>query len=585
MIAASVLSGNRSWKLNTSFGEMTFQLFEDKAPRVTQRVVQLTQNDFYDGLTFHRVQSSFVIQGGDPLGNGTGGSTLGDFDDQFNLDLQHNRTGVLSFAKSTDDTNDSQFFITEGAQRSLDFNHSIFGQLVEGEIIREAISSTKTTQISIGNNRPDVPVTISNATVFTDTENGIVQLKPTGTGTGSATITVTVTDSTGLSTSRSFTATVTQDTANGAPFLNDIPTVRTTVGTPVNVNLSSQDAENDTRVYSVTKLGNENFTVTVNSSTGVATVTPPAGFSGQLQFRASVSQTTTPTTQSATDEQIVTVLVGGAAPTGVDLAEANDSGSSSTDNITNATSLSFVVSGTTSGAIVKLKAGGNVVGQATATGTTTTVNVTNPAGLGQGAIGFTATQTIDNQESAESPSLSVTYDSTAPVALASSVFPSTVQVGEPLSLNLAHAEEGTGLTYSVSNAPNGLTINASTGVISWTPTLSQVGAQSFTLGLTDTAGNTTNQQVSLTVAQQPRVRMSLQVVNANGTPLTTVAAGQEFKVQILVQDLREGDAARVCSRHLPTCCSIPTSLNRSPTILFRMAAITPWLRQAMSPLG
>ncbi len=149
MIAASVLSGNRSWKLNTSFGEMTFQLFEDKAPRVTQRIVQLTQNDFYDGLTFHRVQSSFVIQGGDPLGNGTGGSTLGDFDDQFNLDLQHNRTGVLSFAKSTDDTNDSQFFITEGAQRSLDFNHSIFGQLVEGEIIREAISSTKTTQISM----------------------------------------------------------------------------------------------------------------------------------------------------------------------------------------------------------------------------------------------------------------------------------------------------------------------------------------------------------------------------------------------------------------------------------------------------
>ncbi len=102
----------------------------------------------------------------------------------------------------------------------------------------------------------------------------------------------------------------------------------------MNVNLSSQDAENDTRVYSVTKLGNENFTVTVNSSTGVATVTPPAGFSGQLQFRASVSQTTTPTTQSATDDQIVTVLVGGAAPTGVDLAEASDSGSSSTDNIT-----------------------------------------------------------------------------------------------------------------------------------------------------------------------------------------------------------------------------------------------------------
>src|SRR5690606_19222892 len=94
------------------------------------------------GLKFHRVLNNFVIQGGDPLGNGTGGSTLGDFDDQFHLDLQHNRTGVLSYAKSADDTNDSQFFITEGPQRFLDFNHSVFGQLVEGETVRQGISNT-----------------------------------------------------------------------------------------------------------------------------------------------------------------------------------------------------------------------------------------------------------------------------------------------------------------------------------------------------------------------------------------------------------------------------------------------------------
>ena len=551
LIEASVLSGNRSWKLNTSFGEMTFQLFDDKAPRVTQRIATLTQNDFYDGLTFHRVQSSFVIQGGDPLGNGTGGSTLGDFDDQFNLDLQHNRTGILSFAKSGDngavsgdDTNDSQFFITEGAQRTLDFNHSIFGQLIEGEVVREAISSTKTTQISNGNNRPDIPVTISNATIFTDTENGLVQLKPTGTGTGSATITVTVTDSEGLSTSRSFTATVAQDTANGAPFLNDIPTVNTTVGTPVNVALTSQDAENDTRVYTVTKIGSENFTVTVNSSTGVATVTPPAGFVGQLQFRAAVSQTTAPTTGSTTDEQVVTVLVGAAAPTGIDLVTANDSGTSSSDNITNSTTLSFTVSGTVAGAIVKLKAGGNVVGQATATGTTTTVNVTNPGSLGQGAVLFVATQTVENQESTESPSLSVTYDTTGPTALPSSVFPSSVEALQALSLNLAHSEESTGLVYSVTNAPAGLTINSSTGVISWTPTLAQVGAQTFTLGLTDAAGNTTTQQVSMTVAQEARIRLTLQVVDMSGNPITTIAAGQQFKVQVLVKDLRTGTDAK-----------------------------------------
>jgi cyclophilin family peptidyl-prolyl cis-trans isomerase len=84
-----------------------------------------------------------VIQGGDPTGTGSGGSPLGDFDDQFHVDLQHNRTGILSMAKSFDDTNDSQFFITEGAQRHLDFNHSIFGILVEGESVRQSISGCR----------------------------------------------------------------------------------------------------------------------------------------------------------------------------------------------------------------------------------------------------------------------------------------------------------------------------------------------------------------------------------------------------------------------------------------------------------
>ncbi|OYW12972.1 MAG: hypothetical protein B7Z55_17635, partial [Planctomycetales bacterium 12-60-4] len=329
-----------------------------------------------------------------------------------------------------------------------------------------------------------------------------------------------------------------------APFLNDIPAVHTPMGTPVNVTLTSQDAEGDARTYAVTKLGSENFTVTVNSTTGVATVTPPAGFSGQLQFKASVSQSSATDTGSKTDEQVVTVLVGPTAPTAIDLVTANDSGSSTADNITNATTLAFTVTGTTVGATVKLKAGGIVVGQATATGTTTTVNVTNPASLGQGAILFTATQTVDSQESGDSPSLSVTYDTTGPATLASSVFPSSVQVGQAINLNLAHPEEGSGLLYAIASAPTGLTIDSNTVVISWTPTVDQVGAQTFTLRLTDTAGNVTNQQVSLTVAQQPRVGMTLQVVDINGAPITTIAAGQNFKVQIFVQDLRTGSDAK-----------------------------------------
>ncbi len=549
LIAATVLTGNRNWKLDTSFGDMTFQLFEDKAPRPTSRIVELTNSGFYNDITFHRVEKDFVLQAGDPLANGTGGSSLANFDDQFNVDLQHNRSGVLSYAKSSDDTNDSQFFITAGPTRNLDFNHSIFGQLVEGDSVRQAINRTKTSTIGSGNSafqKPDLPITINSATIFTDTENGIVQLKPTGTGTGSATITVTMTDSTGLSTSRSFTANVIQDTgtsSNSNPFLNDITVVRTTVGTPVNVTLTSQDVEGDARSYSVAAMGSlPANNISVNSTTGVVTVTPPAGFSGQLQFRASVSQAGV--LNAPTDEQVVSVLVGQPAPTSIDLVTASDSGSSSADNVTNATTLSFTVTGTTVGATVKLKAGGNVVGQATATGTTTTVNVTNPASLGQGAILFTATQTVDAQESGESPSLAVTYDTTGPTVLPSSAFPVSVQTDQAVNINLAHSEEGSGLTYGVASAPTGLTIDSTTGVIAWTPSVDQLGARTFTLNLTDVAGNLTSQQVTLTVAGQPRVGMTLQVVDTNGSPITTIAAGQNFKVQVFVQDLRSGADAK-----------------------------------------
>ena len=107
---------------------------------------------------------------------------LGNFDDQFHPDLQHNRGGILSFAKSGDDTNNSQFFITEGPTRHLDFNHSIFGQLVEGEEVREAISEMDTN--GPPENRPDVPVVISTIDVFKDTENAVVFLKALGNAIG-----------------------------------------------------------------------------------------------------------------------------------------------------------------------------------------------------------------------------------------------------------------------------------------------------------------------------------------------------------------------------------------------------------------
>ncbi len=540
VVAASMQTGNRSLNIRTDFGDMVFQLFEDMAPRPSQRVIQLAQSGFYDGLTFHRVQINDLIQGGDPNGNGTGGSQLGNFDDQYHVDLQHNQKGVLSYAKSSDDTNDSQFFITAQARRDLDYNHSVFGQLVEGDAVRDAITKTATNGSS-----PLNPVVINSALVFTDTENGLIKLKATG-GTGTANITVTVTDTEGNSTSKVFQVTVVADQFNSGPFLNDVATVRTSAGVPVNVNLTSQDVEGDARVYSVQKVGTANYTVEVNSTTGVATVTPGAGFTGELQFKAIVSQATgvTNNTGSKTDEQLIKVVVGPSIPTAVDLNAASDSGTLDSDNITNSSSLSFTVTGTTSGATIKLKAGGNVIGQATASGTSTVVTVSNPSSLGQGPIVIVATQTVGTDESGESPGLTINRDTTAPVTLASSVFPSNVQFAQALNLNLNHAEEGQGLIYGLTSAPTGMTINSSNGVISWTPAADQVGNRTFTLVLTDAAGNVTNQQVSITVLEQPLVGATLQVVDLNGSPITTIAQGQNFKVQVFVQDLRASDAAK-----------------------------------------
>ena len=118
LITTSIPTGNKSWKINVAgHGEMVFQLFEHLAPRVTSRIIALTEAGFYDDtatntVPFHRILNDFVIQGGDPTGTGSGGSGV-NFDDQFHVDLQHNRSGLLSFAKTSDDTNDSQFFITE----------------------------------------------------------------------------------------------------------------------------------------------------------------------------------------------------------------------------------------------------------------------------------------------------------------------------------------------------------------------------------------------------------------------------------------------------------------------------------------
>jgi len=139
----------------TSMGDIKVRLFQDKAPKTVENFVglatgtkewtdprtgQKVKRPLYNGTIFHRVIPDFMIQGGDPRGNGTGGPGY-TFADEFNPDLRHNKPGILSMANAGPNTNGSQFFITERATPHLDNHHSVFGEVVEGQSVVHAIAN------------------------------------------------------------------------------------------------------------------------------------------------------------------------------------------------------------------------------------------------------------------------------------------------------------------------------------------------------------------------------------------------------------------------------------------------------------
>ena len=122
----------------TSRGTIRAKLYADKAPRTVANFEKLAAKGFYDGLKFHRVIANFMIQTGCPLGTGTGGPGY-NFKYEFHKDLKHGGPGVLSMANAGPNTNGSQFFITHKATPHLDGKHSVFGQVIEGQDVVDAI--------------------------------------------------------------------------------------------------------------------------------------------------------------------------------------------------------------------------------------------------------------------------------------------------------------------------------------------------------------------------------------------------------------------------------------------------------------
>ena len=160
----------------TTEGDFTIQLFEEQAPKTVANFTGLADGSkewtdprsgkkmkapLYNGTIFHRVIDGFMIQGGDPLGQGTGGPGY-KFEDEFHPKLRHTKAGILSMANAGPNTNGSQFFITLAETSWLDNKHSVFGEVVSGMDVVKKIGSTQTSKPG---DRPVKPITIQSVTI------------------------------------------------------------------------------------------------------------------------------------------------------------------------------------------------------------------------------------------------------------------------------------------------------------------------------------------------------------------------------------------------------------------------------------
>jgi len=146
--------------IETTQGKIVIELYSDKAPKTVANFVKLASSGFYNGIIFHRVIPSFMIQTGDPTGTGRGGPGY-TFADEFSPDLKHESAGTVSMANAGPNTNGSQFFITLAPTPWLNNKHSIFGRVTEGQKIVEAIAAVPRD----GNDRPVSDVKMLSVTI------------------------------------------------------------------------------------------------------------------------------------------------------------------------------------------------------------------------------------------------------------------------------------------------------------------------------------------------------------------------------------------------------------------------------------
>ena len=352
-LTVSTVTTGRSIKINVSgvdsanapfTGDIVLRLFEDLEPQTTARIIQLatqSPDSFYKGLLFHRVIKDFMVQGGDPQGTGSGGSGT-KFSDEFNLGLTFNSQGLLAMANSGDDTNDSQFFITDVDQplsnqrpTHLNFQHSIFGIMTSGfDVYRKLIGTPVDS-----NDRPLTNAVMNSVTVFTDNQSGLIKITGPASGSVSGKISVTASDGSPTTASQDISVNSSVASRNNPAFLGPVSNLTTTKATPVSFTVTGSDTEVDPLTFKVfdptsftsnSSVGTPPKNVSVTQETTTVgglpatkfTLTPTAGFSGTIQILVGVRDDRSffgdglnVDAKSHFDTQAITLTVAGDPPT------------------------------------------------------------------------------------------------------------------------------------------------------------------------------------------------------------------------------------------------------------------------------
>jgi cyclophilin family peptidyl-prolyl cis-trans isomerase len=504
--------------INTNKVDFDIELLKSDAPITVANFLKYVNDGDYNNSFMHRYVSGFVLQGGgfktsSPTYTNTSQFTAVPTDAAIQNEYKlSNTANTLAMAKLGGDPNSatSQFFINLADNSSnLDSQNggfTVFARVLDSGIV--ALLTSNLTTVNAGGAYTALPTFDSSQLV---TINSIE-------GSG---------------------------------------TVRGTVFTDTNANGTKDSGESALSNLIVYSDANNNglrdgdeLYVTTGADGSYAIVLP----SGGQKIRAVLPAGNVQSVPSGGDGYVVTLAVGGdltgrdfgmapiAAPTGLNLADATDSGFSPTDNLTNFNNsaadkkLQFRVGGIQSGATVRIYADGNLIGEGTGSGEVL-VTTNGTTALIDGSHSITAVQVVNGLPGGASSTLTISVDTTT--SAFTSTPPTQAKVGTALTYNADNPEDSvTGSAYSLLNAPSGATINATSGAFSWTPTESQVGSHTFSIVFTDAAGNTRTQPMNVTVSKEVMVQLRMEVTDVSGNPVSQVHVGDTFQLRGYVKDVR-----------------------------------------------